>query len=452
MSEQHDCSWVETVLFTYLDGALAEPQSVRVEQHVGQCAACAELAERLGDVFTDIAEEDPLTWLEQSPEIMLEGILAAVTEGESEEATAQPKRRESRRWVGLVAALILGALVTALGMRWMGSRSDGQTSRPIAALEQTAAIAPGGYGLSQDDPGEPEAHDEVTLGSRGTAHAEGWVVEVPRESAVERVVLGVDVRPSHDARWTYTADQHQLELSHGTLLVEYVPQSGAPALRVAAPQLDIEVVGTVFLVQTDGETSGVSVVVGAVDARQAGAGDDALRLTQGVGLAPDGSLVAVEPVVIEQVSAHIDLDLHERQVARTDVSAMNEAPSTHRASNDGATPHGASASTVVAALEPSNRHPGAGSDSRRSSDSDSITNSDDRHSATTVRTETVASPDTAGTDGYGCRTRRFGGRRASVGGYDAGHRPATGRSGTDGDGVRLRVATVWGPRPATPLQ
>jgi ferric-dicitrate binding protein FerR (iron transport regulator) len=214
-------------------------------------------------------------------------------------------RGSSPAWrlpAGLVAALAIVALGLVLFMRPPLPRQLAKVaptpSQPTAASQLPAA-----------------AFQPYLVAGTDAERAAAWLehgVSALQLGAGERVhaMLGparLDIiGPAQLRLQQSSAGRFELELSQGTLLGDYDHSRGG-RLTIRAPDLSVEIVGTLFMVQADSHGSRVSVARGAVRVRR---GNQELGVVGGQAL-PAG---ARAPSVLSAAEASA-LEEHERSFA-----------------------------------------------------------------------------------------------------------------------------------------
>lgn len=205
------CPTAAQSLGAYALGALAPEEQRLVEEHVGQCLACAaELAEfralppLLARVNPDDLRDEPVT---PSPDLFARVSAAAAAEERAQDTTAA--RRWGRRRL-LVAAAVIAVLGAGIGVgTWVAVQDGRAHSAAVGAVqitvtadgqEQGTALDVSVAGLPPhqacrlvviDDAGDRHLAGEWTATPSGEAWFRGWT-DVDRSALSDVLLVGTN--------------------------------------------------------------------------------------------------------------------------------------------------------------------------------------------------------------------------------------------------------------------
>lgn len=341
------CADIRALLFDYRLGSLDAADCDRVEEHLAECAGCGEHFDRLdgmleasGEVTDQVVDSMPFDALFDrisasvaSPNVAPEDTntivhlpapsrdAAAATRTLTEilpPPTMQPPAADAEGPAASVPNTI-GTPLASSAVNEVTAREDSVSvessiavDRPHVAWRLHAAIAlaamiTGGLVVGLWTAGEPAAVIEEPVAELAGA------VALPQRAQPARAV---QIRASDRAVWSLDrrdgvsdAPHFDLTIEAGQVLVEFLPVDGA-ALSVSAPELSIEVVGTVFLVDTETSDVTVDVLAGAVNVRADG---ETLRVGRGQ-RATGGRLSAMPAEREASLGEVIDVEAHEAQI------------------------------------------------------------------------------------------------------------------------------------------
>lgn len=223
-------------------------------------------------------------------------------------------RWRGRAMLALVAVALAG-LAVALTRHTADSSATNAPS-PAAALAELSA------------PAELVATAAQPAVAAASAQPELPTIEVNRTFDPSLRSLSNDVRVAATTDAIYAlrpGSPAVLDIDAGTVVVEYVPRTGA-GLRVEANGLDFDVVGTIFVVDASESDAYVELLWGSVNIEQAG---DPIRLEPGQRFVKDGAVVdmaILSPTLVDsQVRNIFDVNTHagEVQLARQNAAAID---------------------------------------------------------------------------------------------------------------------------------
>ena len=327
MSLSPDCKRVREMAFNYRRGELSAEDMRFVDEHLLDHEECCVFVERIWGMLDHAEALEADEWVDIDGDALFSRIATVLAEDETEDDSSdaafddlvarlgsasddstvitelEPPERAGRRR-GVVIVLAAAAVLLLLGdiaLRVAQIRTAPPTGHAVHAV---AAWQP-----SVDD--APELDEiEPSPERRPTALA---TVE-PTDSEVD----AVDVFAQPGAIWDLSGDGEDfvLEVSQGTVLVEFLPENDE-ALEVIAPGVRAQVVGTVFFVDVpeeapeeseDERTADIGVLVGAVDVEPERG--NRVRLSDGAVLERGASVRAIDTDTMEDAGSLVDLALH----------------------------------------------------------------------------------------------------------------------------------------------
>lgn len=292
MSEQFTCDDVRDRAFEYRRGELDAGDRESVEAHLEGCAACRDYVEKLFTLMSSTPEiEEPSDAYADA----LFGNIAAQIErdarpeehadaAEDEFAPAAPGFRWGTAAIGLAAGFVL-----AIGIGWF--------------LSANGIFAGSEVGQGTEVVEQSEVPDESAGAASQTVDERQF--STLRFEPSRRA--GVGILASENAQWTIRGQSDLvLELERGTVLVEYLPREGRQ-FRVEARGMKVRVVGTIFYVSANGEST-AGVVTGAVEVKPDGG--DAVKVEQGQRVRAGGEVEGMPPESVEMLRSQVDVRRH----------------------------------------------------------------------------------------------------------------------------------------------
>ncbi len=361
MSNRLPCEDVQELLFELQRDELSDLKRAEVDEHLGTCQECAELAAKTGEMFEAAAEGDAQVWADIDPDPLFERIEATITEDSQPHASDDHAKLDEMFEAARAAdadtfaSFDLDALFDRIAQQTHpptdtdanDQRSDDeQRSRPrrrrvwaaIAAAACATLIA--WWGLSPDDPSPddpspvapeagqtadlatPEADESDQAGDEDQANqpdekkqrvatqepSPSPAISVPSMQPAPTEKESVRLFASRDAEYAFdTDDEHPtVNLDRGSVLVEYLPGSTSQ-FSVRARDHTITVVGTVFLVTIHDEEVRVAVFEGAVRVTSP---DGATREVESAEYIAGEQRGELTEAVTVQVERHVDLAAH----------------------------------------------------------------------------------------------------------------------------------------------
>lgn len=366
MSSQLPCENVEALLFEHHRGELSALARAAVEEHLLLCSRCRELATKTGEMLGAASDADAETWADIDPGRLFDSIDAAIgaetCDGDSEpdirvdELFDAAREADEREWASFDSDALFDRISQHIDESPRGEVRDREASsaadenvrpgqrdkvqlgnprrrRPLRPMAWVAAAAAVGaalflwWGQSADEsaPMAPERTEvadlappqvdqvEETQGLAATPEADDEQVlaalplSMPQMHRTPSARDSIRIFSSDDAEYLFVdAGASALELTEGSILVEYIPEPDSE-FTVQALSHRISVVGTVFFVAINGGNVDVAVLEGAVDVT---APDDS---THQVGT---GEFVAgvergdLDAEFISQAQRYVDLETH----------------------------------------------------------------------------------------------------------------------------------------------
>ncbi len=365
MSEQLRCEDLRTLLFEIQRDELSNLKRAGVDEHLRDCRQCRQLVDRTGEMF-DSARDDAREFADIDADELFERIHLSLDESGSLDESSPGRSRLDEmfdaardtgddEWASFDADALFERIE---GQTERRSSNEGPPSHKATPLD--AASQNGPQSTSAPEPHDDGANDDATADSRpqrwalvGAAAACAaligmWAVSTDTlstddEHSDHRVATTGDANQntakeeapatpdqplaqleplsttlsslrlfgSDDIEYDFDADDEStVELTRGSMLVEFTPEPGAE-FSVRAGHHTISVIGTVFSVDIDDDRLQVAVFDGAVEVA-----------------APDGSVQRLESgefmdgdqrgrlreASYAHVERHIDLDAHRRAI------------------------------------------------------------------------------------------------------------------------------------------
>jgi anti-sigma factor RsiW len=318
MTERFTCDEVRDRAFEYRRGELEAASREAVEEHLEGCSACRDYVEKLFSMMSAPPEIELPTdgyadalFGEIEARIEQEQRAKSVSEERPEEefAPAAPGVRWGTAAIGLAAGFLL-----AVGIGWFVIANDvfsgAETATEVAETTTSSESA-------------EDTHDEA---ADQADQAATFAQLRPRPSRR----AGVGILASQGAEWTLEGEQNLvLRLSRGTVLVEYLPRDGRQ-FRVEAPNMRLRVVGTIFYVSANGDSS-AGVVTGEVEVESDS--DETVTLKDGQRMTADGRVEPIPEQTSEVLRSQVDVRRHHAAL-RERMEAQQEQSSDTRPDDD----------------------------------------------------------------------------------------------------------------------
>ncbi|MEZ4460702.1 MAG: hypothetical protein R3E66_13435 [bacterium] len=269
--------------FDYVRGDLAEDEAALIEEKMHASPAYREYVKRIDSLVGGARKAPPESEHPFDADALFGRIEAAVAPAAKPavvlhlptvEDQDMPTPRPVGRWVSLGVAL-------------------------------AACLAAGLYFLLRSSPTPPPASDVANIVD--PAEQPSAQVEHVAVAPVELDDEEVGLYASQGARFALSEGlDKRLKLEEGTVLVEFVPQSGG-RLTVDADQFEVRVVGTIFYASTDGGGV-VGVVAGEVVVTPENGAPTAVKAGQEYRM--QGGLQAASADRVAEAELHVDVERH----------------------------------------------------------------------------------------------------------------------------------------------
>ena len=323
----NECDAIRDLSFDYRSGELPEVERRRVDDHLDSCASCVDHFSRIATLLeapTALAEEAAAGI---DPDALFARITAQIDAESSPSNTLVLSEKSSvtQRFSALASESTLNIDVNALpsaptaasppdtAAEWGTDTpanldsSWSPRSRNVWWVAAIAAVFAGALatGVWRAAQPAPPDFDLPVL-------ADNSRIELPNLSAPAPTV---ELRGTADALWHLSDEEGSprvLTVDAGAVLVEYLPDDGRD-LTVHAPDRTFVVVGTVFFVDTTGDSTEVGVLTGAVEI----AGE---RVTDG-GMHDGHGTRPMSGEERARWSGHVDVAMHEVRLEAATVRA-----------------------------------------------------------------------------------------------------------------------------------
>lgn len=316
MSERYDCEEARAHYHQVRRGDVTIEELDRYDAHVAECEACKAFVLRLDGMLDAATHVDPIADVSIDRDDMFASIMGAI---DAEEAKPAPRLevaveeedlhvpRSPRRYMA-IAVLSAAIVVAGLGVAlWMQSAPD-------------APLAPSELAQNNDETtAQPQRPTQTVPTVAITALAQVDAPDKP-ESVRIHATEAAEVAVSRDETTTRVA------IERGTMLVEFLPdREREESLTVQTSDLSVKVVGTVFYVSDDGESSTVGVVTGKVEVTT----DDgeSLFLTDGQEFDAEFGIRAAPREQRTDAEAYVNIERHKEALAAK-VEPKRPAPKT----------------------------------------------------------------------------------------------------------------------------